>query len=69
MPTPNDKSATLREELTHLAGSDPTLARMLKTNQPLTLQTYLAMNYPDGVPDPMPAELLAEVPYPLLDQD
>lgn len=43
------------------AGQDATLARMLEMKRPLTMETYLAMNYPDGAP-PMTAELMAEIP-------
>lgn len=29
---------------------------------PLTRETYLGLNFPEGVPDPMPAELKMEIP-------
>ena len=41
------------------AAQDATLACMLEMKRPLTIETYLAMNYPDGAP-PMTAELMAE---------
>lgn len=59
------KSSSLRDELSRLAGNDATLARMLKMNRPLTKETYLAMEYPDGAPDPLPAELEEMIPEPL----
>ena len=40
---------------------DATLAHMIATKRPLNLETYLAMEYPDGVP-PMTAELWEEIP-------
>ena len=64
MKTQETKPSSLEAELTPLAGQDATLARMLKMNRPLTLETYLRMEYPDGVPQ-MTAELWAEVPEPL----
>ena len=59
------ESSSLREELSRLAGKDATLAYMLKMNRPLTRETYLAMEYPDGAPDPLPAELEEMIPEPL----
>lgn len=61
------KQEQLRATLAMLAQSDATLARMLKTDRPLTRETWLAMNFPDGVPDPLPAEIEAEIPEPLRD--
>lgn len=54
----------LHEELTHLAVSDPTLARMLKMKRPLNRETWLEMNYPDRTIDSLSAEELADVPAP-----
>lgn len=64
MKTQETKLSSLEAELTPLAGQDATLAHMLKMKRPLNLETYLAMSYPDGVPE-MTAELWAEVPEPL----
>ena len=64
MKKPDSKSSSLVDALTPLAGKDATLARMLKMKRPLTMETYLRMEYPQGVP-PMTAELLASVPAPL----
>ena len=61
----DNKSSSLREELLPLVGRDATLARMLKTNRPLTLGTYLRMEYPQGIPE-VTQEVLASVPAPLL---
>ncbi len=57
--------SSLREELTTLAGSDATLAHMLKTNRPLNLETYLAMEYPDGIPKTLSSEQISMIPEPL----
>lgn len=64
MSTQENRLPSLEEELTPLAEHDATLAHMLKMKRPLNLETYLAMNYPDGAPT-MTAELWAEVPEPL----
>lgn len=55
----------LREELSLLAGSDATLAYMLKMNRPLNLETYLEMEYPEGIPKTLSSEQLAMIPEPL----
>ena len=60
MKTPEKKSS-FQGELMHEAGQDATLARMLTTKRPMTIETYLVMNYPDGAP-PMTAELWEEIP-------
>ena len=67
METPKNKSS-LQAELMRQAGQDATLAYMLEMKRPLTVETYLAMNYPDGVP-PMTAELWAEIPEMLRDKE
>jgi hypothetical protein len=64
MKKPDSKSSNLVDALTPLAGKDATLARMLKMNRPLTMETYLRMEYPQGVPK-LTAEVLAGVPAPL----
>jgi len=35
---------------------------------PLTLENYLALAFPEGTPDPMPAELEATIPLELRQQ-
>lgn len=64
MKTPENKSSNLLEALKPLAGRDATLARMLKMNRPLTMETWLRMEYPQGIPR-LTAEILAGVPAPL----
>lgn len=57
--------SSLRAELMNLAGSDPTLAHMLKTNRPLNQETWLTMEYPDKEIQDLSPEELAAVPEPL----
>ena len=64
MKKPDSKSSNLVDALTPLAGKDATLARMLKMNRPLTMETYLKMEYPQGMPR-LTEEVLAGVPAPL----
>lgn len=68
MKTQETKPSSLETELTSLAGQDATLARMLKMNRPLTLETYLKMEYPGrGVTlDQLGAEERSMIPGPLL---
>lgn len=65
MESSDSKRRALEEALTQLAPEDATLAHMLKMKRPLTMTTYLRMEYPEGVP-PLTAEVLAGVPAPLL---
>ncbi|MEB0114288.1 hypothetical protein QN397_23700 [Variovorax sp. RTB1] len=58
------KFLKLQAELKTLHGSDPVLDHLL-TRGPVTRQSYLEYAYPDGVPDPMQAELEGEIPRPL----
>ncbi len=51
----------LAESSTRL-GQDPLLASIKRRQIPLTRANYLAEAYPDGVPNPLPAELEAELP-------
>ena len=64
MTTPDNSSSTLQAELKALHGSDAILDSLLE-NGPVTRESYLAFNFPDGVPDPMPGELEANLPRPL----
>ena len=57
----SDSLAALKSQ----AGSDPVLEYMLAKKLPLTREHYLALNYPDGVPNPMPGELEMEIPQQL----
>ena len=41
---------------------DPLVEHMKRLGLPLTRAAYLNFNYPDGVPEPMPAEIAASVP-------
>lgn len=43
-------------------GSSPTLDYMRAKGIPITRKNFLELNFPDGVPDPMPAELEQEFP-------
>jgi hypothetical protein len=45
--------------------SSPLLETMKANGIPLTRENYLNLAYPDGVPDPMPAELEGEIPLDL----
>lgn len=65
---PNSKPSTLLEELTPLAGQDATLEHMLKLHRPLTLQTYLTMNWPGVQMHQLDADSLASIPEPLMRQ-
>ncbi len=64
MKTQDNASSTLQAELKALRGSDAVLDSLLKQG-PVTRQSYLEFNFPDGVPDPMPGELEANLPRPL----
>ncbi len=44
------------------AAEDPLLERMKERGLPLTREMWLELNYPDGVPDPLPGELEAAIP-------
>jgi hypothetical protein len=35
---------------------------------PLTRRNWLELNYPEGVPDPLPVEVLADIPWELEDE-
>jgi hypothetical protein len=59
------RSLVSPEELRRLAGMDPLVEHFLKEGRPLTRETYLAFNYPDGVEEPLDPELESELPYPL----
>lgn len=54
------------EALTNLAGQDATLAHMLKVNRPLTLETYVSLNWPGKTFDQLGAEERSMIPEPLI---
>lgn len=64
MKTHDKAFLKLQEELKTLRGSYPTLDHLLKQG-PVTRESYLEYNYPEGVPDPLEAEEEAELPWPL----
>ena len=64
MKKPDNKSSSLVDAFTPLAGTDATLARKLKMSRPLTMETWMKMEYPQGMPR-LTAEVLAGVPAPL----
>lgn len=66
MKTQGTESPKLPEESGHRCGSDAVLEGMKLDGVPLTRAVWLLRNYPDGVPDPLPAELAAEIPPELL---
>lgn len=41
-------------------GGSPTAMLLKKRGLPLTVESYLRFAYPDGVPRPVPAELIQE---------
>ncbi len=64
LKTPYNSSSTLQAELKSLTGTDDVLDHLLKKG-PVTRESYLAFNYPDGPPNPLPGELEALLPRPL----
>jgi hypothetical protein len=55
-------SSPLREALIAQSGHDPILQEMLAHNMPLDRETYLAMCWPEGPPEPLGTEHEAELP-------
>jgi hypothetical protein len=53
------------EMLNRLVGEYPLIEMMLRHGIPVTRASYLELNFPEGVPDPLPAEEEAELPEPL----
>ncbi len=64
MKTPDNSSSMLQVELRALCGTDAILDSLLEDG-PVTRESYLEFNFPDGVPEPMPGELEANLPRPL----
>jgi hypothetical protein len=46
----------------HPIGRDPLLEWMKANGEPLSRERYLALAYPEGAPNPLPAELEAGLP-------
>lgn len=59
---PENESSRLPMASTPPSGHDPVLERMKERGLPLTRKMYLTLAYPDGVPDPLPAEEEALIP-------
>lgn len=59
---PESNSTTSPAASIPLTGSDPLLELMKAQGTPLTRQNYLALAYPQGAPDPLPAELELGLP-------
>ena len=55
--SPNSPGGSTRQ-----TGLDPLLEHMKARGIPLTRKHYLELAYPDGVPEPFPAELESELP-------
>lgn len=53
------------EMLNRLVGEYPLIEMMLHHGIPVTRESYLSLNFPDGVPDPLPAEEEEQLPEPL----
>jgi hypothetical protein len=53
------------EMLKRLANEYPLIEAMIYHRIPITRESYLLLAFPDGVPDPLPAEEEAELPEPL----
>lgn len=54
---PDKASSPSQETSTPLGGSDHVLDYMKALGLPLTRENYLALNFPEGAPDPLPQEL------------
>ena len=48
--------------LSRRGGSSPILDYMKARQLPLTRENYVALNWPEGAPSPLPAELEQEMP-------
>ena len=55
-------SSTSQVASTSPGGSSPLLDYMKARQLPLTRETYVALNWPEGVPDPLPPELEQVLP-------
>jgi hypothetical protein len=44
------------------SGPDPLLDVLKSRKRPLTPRNYLALSHPEGVPHPIPSEMMEEVP-------
>jgi hypothetical protein len=62
MTQKDNKPSKKLDLLQSQAGSDAILAYMLEMKRPLTVETYLEMNYPDRNPASLGPEEIAEIP-------
>ena len=61
-----DKTSSPSQETSPLqGGSDHVLDYMKARGLPLTRETYLALNFPEGAPEPLPQELEQLLPLEL----
>jgi hypothetical protein len=63
-PSPESSEPPVTSTFPH-GSADPLVQWMLKLGEPVTRENYLALNFPEGVPDPLPAELEASLPWEL----
>ena len=59
------KICELQRQLEACRQFDAVLDHLMSRGIPVTRERYLELNFPDGVPDPMPGELEAGLPWPL----
>jgi len=62
MTKSDNESSNEQVGSTRPTGGEPMLELMKAQGLPLTQEQWLRFNYPEGVPDPLPAELWAEIP-------
>src|SRR5262245_34199372 len=55
---PDKQSLSAQEESLRLSGNDPIVERLKARGLPLTRTNYLRLAYPEGAPEPLPAEEL-----------
>jgi hypothetical protein len=56
---PEEQSLSAQEESLRLSGNDPVVERLKARGLPVTRTNYLKLAYPEGAPEPLPAEELA----------
>jgi hypothetical protein len=67
MPLPVYKSMKELAESPHPPGLSPTLEGMLEDGMEVSLEIFLDLNYPGNRPDPLPEEVVADMPRVLFD--
>jgi hypothetical protein len=67
MPLPVYESMKELAESPHPPGLSPTLEGMLEDGMEVSLETFLDLNYPGNRPDPLPEEVVADMPRVLFD--